>query len=321
MLKRLLPLPLLLGTFLLPQPAAAQRGAAGATAVKQLSRLELLLMQKNLRYLARTVGADKLAEREQLRLDLVKATSRTEGELAALAPAVPLYENAHRLTARLRALQQTDYKRVNDLSVYIDNSVVARRAYFMAVGQAMQRGASVLDSLDATRMELADQENIRPDLNHQIELWQRATHRISQLYRDHTAIVGIYFEDAEPIKAMFQAVRVRDASAFEKARQQLLEVSPTALDSLKTGNDLDGEDNTLREAGRTFVLEQQTAAKGPLAGISQLLKRLDQLSPAERAELNRLLREYQLLVQEGEKTFQKAVSTFLTRNSPNMDSY
>ena len=120
---------------------------------------------------------------------------------------------------------------------------------------------------------------------------------------------------------MFQAVRVRDASAFEKARQQQLEVSPTALDSLKTGNDLDGEDNTLREAGRTFVLEQQTAAKGPLAGISQLLKRLDQLSPAERAELNRLLREYQLLVQEGEKTFQKAVSTFLTRNSPNMDSY
>jgi hypothetical protein len=299
----------------------AQHEPDPATILKQVSRLELTLIQKNLRYLTRTVGADKLNEREQRRLDLVKATSHTESELASIAPTALLYANAARLTARLRELQQDEYKRVNDLSVYIENSVVARRAYFTAAGDAMQHGAALLDSLDAVRLELADQHNIKPDLNHQIELWKRASHRITQLYRAQAAVTGIYFEEEDYIKYAFQALMARDAGAFEKARRQLLEASQTALNGLKTGNDLDEEDITLRQAGQDFVLAQEAAARNSLASIGQLLKRLDQLSPDELKALNTLINDYQAMVQEGEKTFQKAVNTFLTRNSPNMDSY
>ena len=305
-------------------PALAQTVPEVAALHRVVARVELELIQKNLRYLARTLGADELPKREQRRLDLVATTRKTEGELVRLVARpgqLPMAATALHFTTALLDLELTDYKHVNELSVYINNSLIAKRAYFTAGVGAMQHAKLLLDSLDAARNVLAEEASVRQDINKPLDIWLRAYHRFVMLYRDQTTVAGSYLAVIEPIEAIFVALNARDAKAFELARRQLLAAAQKAQGDLKNGSDLDGLDVTLRAAARDFALAQQAAANGVLVNIGRHLGRLAELNADERKDFNDLAHEFETQARSAEKAFQQANSEFFNRNAPNFEGY
>ena len=313
---------LLVLACLIPVGAArAQNGPDAAAMHRTLGHIELDLLKLNLIYLSRTGRADNRAELEKARESLLSNTRDAESRLSRLAKQpgqYPEIAEAGRLTSRLAALQASDYKRVNDLFEYQNNSLLARRAYYNANAAARQLTTSVLDSLEATRLSLSEANSLRTEVGKMTDLWLYGTYRVNALYHDYTQIYLSYLRAHQTMELMFVAMSAHDAAAFEKLRRQAVAEAGVALDELANGHDQLGLDATFRDAGREYVTRMRGEFSGALLPIGELLKRLSQLSPSEVDELNRLFREFIDRTNVANQAFDDAGKAFLKRNSPDM---
>lgn len=305
----------LLGAAVLAgQPLAAQ--TAPAAVHRAVARVELDLLKKNMRYLAHTARLADADRREQARRELV--ADAPAADLPAAGPdQPPLGAAARRLAAAVRAVQQTDYKHVNDLVVYRSNSLEAMQAFLQANAAAQQKVVLLLDSLETARAAFAEEFSLRQDVTRQLVGWVRVTRQVAALSEYYPRVMLPCLRVQVAVRALQTAVEGHDFPGFEKARLRLLEATRQSAAELAPVDAFMSLDLAFRDAGRAFVAEHAASA-GKLTQVSALLRRATSLSASEQQTVDNGLTDYfQQTVRLGHE-IDKAGQTFMDSNAPSL---
>lgn len=311
--------PLVVLSLLVPITTAPSEPAAVHRAV---ARFELEVLRNNLRYVGRMSRLEAPERREQSREALVQAsTAIIDGfrPVPAALGQLPLGATAQRLARAVLAVQQNEYKHVNELSRYRINSPEAMQLFCQANSAAQHRVVVLIDSLENARQEYATEYGLRQEITRQVEMWAQATRQVDNLYQYFPQVLLPYMRVRLAVEPLRTAVLAHDVPGFEQARRRLAEETTRATADLAHVSDFMNLDVAFRSAGRAFVAQQAACATGPLAQASALLKRLKDLSGAEQQTVDTLLSDYFHQNEALDAAFNKAGDDFMKTNAPSFD--
>lgn len=302
----------------------AQTPAQAAAYQRDIARVQASLVKREVGYQGRSSRTESLPKTEQYRLELVAAGESATKKLLSM-PDFPAHVALRKLALRVAQAQTqgfaVDYKRVNDLSVYQNNSLKALQAYYAAFDATLNQTIVLNDSLRAARLDFADEFNLlldSPDMR-VIDQWLAVQHRVADLLHYQHQIMLPVVRARLSLTALIQTVGAADVAAYEKARLRLAAEVGSAKAELAVVPDFNNLDVLYRNAGRELVNVYGDLCTNELAQISALLKANPQPSPAQMEAINQSLADFTGKVNATNLAYEAASKVFFKMYRPVLD--
>ena len=313
-----------LGLYAAALTCQGQSAAEAADFQRAIARVQASLVKREVGYQGRFSRTESLSKAEQYRQELVATGENATKKLLGL-PASQGHVSLRAIALRVAQAQTqvfaVDYKHVNDLSVYADNSLEAKRAYCTAFDAALQKTLVLNDSLRAARQDFADNFNLRLDIQEMrvIDQWLSVQHRIADLLHYQHQIVLPVVRVRLSMATLIHVIGTANVPAFEKARRELAAEVATAKTELAVVSDFINLDVLYRNAGRDLVKVFGELCTNELANVSMLLRENAQPNPAQMEAINQSLAAFTAKVNGANVAYEEAGKDFFKSYRPVLD--
>lgn len=271
------------------------------------------LLKKNLRYISKSAHSENERKIEARRLDVVKQNEISLAKLAKLKPYEgdkDFKEKATEALYQQLKVYSDDYKKVDFLASTRTRSYENMEAYFQAMERAEKKLQAVGDSVDAAQKRFAKRHKMTISKDAEVDRLDKYIEEVSAVnaYQHEVFLAEFRLEKANA--RVNDALSAQDATAFETARQQLMEDAKAAQTALATVPAFRGKDAQYRDATKRLVDFYAGMAANQYVRVQALLEKKNTMDQGEAKEYNSFVAFYNKESQRVGQAYNQAANAF-----------